>query len=98
MEANKHKHLAATLTIAEKDTDDGTDEDLERRRILLEDIEAETGTEALTRTEKGDAINIETEVATANEDLGVRQKKRRAVGVHDTIALATTTPSATAAH
>lgn len=97
MEANGYKHLAATVTRAEKDTSDGTDADLERRRILLGDIEAETGIEAVTSTEKGDGINTEAEVATANEDLGVRQKKRT-VGVHDTIALATTTPSATAAH
>lgn len=98
MEANGHKHLAATVTTAEKDKNDGTDEDLERPRILLGDTEVETGTEAETRIEKGDVINTGTEVTTVNEDLGVRQKKRTAVGVHDTIALATMTPSATAAH
>lgn len=98
MEANGNKHLAATVTKAEKDKDDATDEDLERRRTLLEDIEAATGTEAVTRTEKRDAISIGTEVATVKEDLDVRRKKGRAVGVHGTIALAATTPSATAAH
>lgn len=98
MDANVNKHLAATVTTAETDTDGATDEDLERPRTLLGDIVAATGTEAVIRTEKGDAINIETEVATVKEDLGVSRKKRRAVGVHGTIALATTTLSAIAAH
>lgn len=86
------------MTTAETDKDGATDEDLEPQRTLLGDIEAVIGTEAVTRTEKGDAINIGTEVATVKEDLDVRRKKRRAVGVHGTIALATTIPSVTAAH
>lgn len=98
MDANGNKHLAATVMTAETDTDGATDEDLERPRTLLGDIVAATGTGAVTRTEKGDAINIGTEVATVKEDLDVRRKKGRAVGVHGTIALATKTPSATAAH
>lgn len=92
MEANKNKHLAATVTIAEKDKDGATDEDLERRTTLLGDIVAVTG------TEKEDVIEIGTEMATVKEDLDVPPKKERAVGVHGTIAPAMTIPSATAAH
>lgn len=95
---NMMTHLAATATIAEKDKDDAIDEDPERRRTLLGDIEAVTGTEAAIRTEKGGVTNIGAEAATVKEDLGVRRKKGRVVGAHGTIALARTTPSATAAH
>lgn len=95
MEANRNKHLAATVTIAEKDKNGAIDEDLERRRTLPGDIVAATGT--VTRTVKEDVIEIGTEVATAKEDLDVLRKKERAVGVHGTVALAMTTPSATAA-
>ncbi|GFP54877.1 FHA domain-containing protein DDL [Trichoderma asperellum] len=60
-------HLAATVTIAEKDKDGATDEDLERRTTLLGDIVAVTG------TEKEDVIEIGTEMVTADSFAGTAQ-------------------------
>jgi hypothetical protein len=105
MEANENKLLAAIVTIAETDKGDATDEDLERQRTLLGDIEAVIGIEAIKTeairteaigTERGDVIG--TELATETEDLDEVRKKGRAVGVHGTIDPATTTLSAIAAH
>lgn len=80
------------MTIAEKGKDGATDEDHEHRRTRHGDIVA------VTETEKEDATEMGTEVATVKEGLDVLLKQERAVGIHGTIALAMTTPSATAAH